>query len=262
MIFWQSQTSEQFSFLPILTLRIMGDVIQNNFLTASWSNLIMANYELDAALLEKHLPVKTELDQYQGKNFVSLVGFQFFNTRVLGIKIPFHVNFEEVNLRFYVRRKFGNEWRRGVVFISEIVPKHAIAFIANTLYHENYKAMPMQSFVSGRGSYEVEYRWKFEGDWNSLKIRTSQSASPLVIGSMEECITEHYWGYNKAGKNKTTEYQVIHPRWNVYPVEEHFIHCNFARLYDTDFAFLQDANPHSVFLADGSDVSVRMGTSI
>jgi uncharacterized protein YqjF (DUF2071 family) len=212
--------------------------------------------------LKNYLPAKTELDQWQGKNYVSLVGFQFFNTRVLGMKIPFHVNFEEVNLRFYVRRKSGNEWRRGVVFVSEIVPKHAIAFIANTLYHENYKAMPMKSFISGRGSYEVEYQWKFRSEWNSLKVRTTQTPSPIMVGSEEEFITEHYWGYNKLSETKTTEYQVTHPRWNVYAVDEHYILCNFAKLYGSDFTFLKDAKPYSVFLAEGSDVSVRKGTVI
>ena len=44
--------------------------------------------------------------------YVSLVGFRFLNTRVLGVSIPFHRDFDEVNLRFYVRRNIGSEVRR------------------------------------------------------------------------------------------------------------------------------------------------------
>jgi uncharacterized protein YqjF (DUF2071 family) len=44
-----------------------------------------------------------------------MVGFVFKDTRVLGIKWPFHVNFEEVNLRFYVRHFDGKEWKGGCI---------------------------------------------------------------------------------------------------------------------------------------------------
>jgi len=67
------------------------------FLNAQWKNLIMANYEVNPAVLGKYLPYKTELDTWNGRHYVSLVGFMFLDTKVLGIKIPFHVNFEEVN---------------------------------------------------------------------------------------------------------------------------------------------------------------------
>ena len=43
--------------------------------------------------------------------YVSLVGFMFKNTRLLNIPIPFHTDFEEVNLRFYVKHFDGNEWK-------------------------------------------------------------------------------------------------------------------------------------------------------
>src|SRR5688500_11199158 len=108
------------------------------FLEAEWRKLAMANYAVDKNLLTKYLPYKTEIDCWDNTCYVSLVGFMFLNTRVKGFKIPFHINFEEVNLRFYIRYKHKNEWRRGVVFIKEIVPKHALTLVANTVYGENY----------------------------------------------------------------------------------------------------------------------------
>ncbi len=115
-----------------------------SFLTAEWRKLAFANYEVSPDMLLPYLPYGTELDLWKDRCYVSLIGFMFQETRLKGIKIPFHVNFEEVNLRFYVKRWSGKEWRRGVVFIKEIVPKPAIAFVANTLYNENYQSLPMK----------------------------------------------------------------------------------------------------------------------
>jgi uncharacterized protein YqjF (DUF2071 family) len=117
----------------------------SKFLTATWHHLIMANYQVEPKMLLDLVPRGTELDSWNGKHFVSVVGFHFLNTRVLGLPIPWHRKFEEVNLRFYVRRHVGNEVRRGVVFIREIVPKWAIAWVANTVYNERYSAMKMAS---------------------------------------------------------------------------------------------------------------------
>jgi uncharacterized protein YqjF (DUF2071 family) len=97
------------------------------FLTAEWRNLAMLNYEVDQSLLLPFVPSGTTLDQWEGKTYVSLVGFRFLKTRVLGLPVPFHTNFDEVNLRFYVRRRIAGDVRRGVVFIREIVPRWAIA---------------------------------------------------------------------------------------------------------------------------------------
>src|SRR4051812_45506678 len=108
------------------------------FLQAEWRKLAMANYAVDPAVLKRHLPYKTELHLWNDTCYVSLVGFRFVNTRLRGFRVPFHINFEEVNLRFYVRYKDGDQWKRGVVFMKEIVPKPALTFVANAFYKENY----------------------------------------------------------------------------------------------------------------------------
>src|SRR6478735_9893003 len=106
------------------------------FLTAEWRDLVMANYEIDPSMLADRVPRGTELDLHEGRCFVSLVGFMFLETRVMGFPVPFHTNFEEVNLRFYVKRKTEDEVRRGVVFIKEIVPRYAISTVARVMYGE------------------------------------------------------------------------------------------------------------------------------
>lgn len=228
-----------------------------SFLTAEWNNLIMANYVIDPSLLLPYLPNKTELDVYNGNVYVSLIGFMFENTRLLGVKIPFHVNFEEVNLRFYVRYFENGEWKRGAVFIKEIVPKPAISFIANTLYNEQYSTMRMKHFFNeSKEGIQLGYHWKYKDKWNRIEAVTQNASVPMQPGSEEEFIAEHYWGYSKYNDTTTVEYAVQHPRWEIYPVKEYTIDCDFNALYGNQFAMLQTAVPNSVFVAKGSAISI------
>jgi uncharacterized protein len=236
--------------------------MSNVFLTAEWRKLAIVNYDVDPVLLQPYLPYKTELDLWNGTCYVSLVGFMFLNTKLKGLTIPSHSNFEEVNLRFYVRYKDGDEWKRGVVFIKEIVPKPALAFVANTVYKENYQSMSMKhSWVDNQDELVVEYAWKL-GQWNLMRVVAEKNASVIEEGSEAEFITEHYWGYTKINNTKTSEYQVEHPRWRRYRVKDFFIDVDFAKVYGSQFEFLKNQKPKSVFLAEGSEIKVKSGSII
>ncbi|WP_293786428.1 DUF2071 domain-containing protein [uncultured Pedobacter sp.] len=229
------------------------------FLTAEWRKLALAQYAVDEKILLKYLPPHTELDTWNGKYYVSLVGFMFTNVKLQGFSIPFHTNFEEVNLRFYVRYKDVKEWKRGVVFIKEIVPLPAITFVANTVYKENYQTLPMKHvWITQENQLEVDYLWKNK-TWNNFQIIADAQAEEISAGSEEEFITEHYWGYTDIGFNKTSEYGVEHPRWQTYPVKSYKINVDFGINYGNDFAFLNRAQPDSVFLAEGSPIRVLKG---
>lgn len=229
-----------------------------SFLTAEWRRLALANYEVDPAVLQPYLPYKTELDTFNGICYASLVGFLFKNTRVLGIKIPGHIHFEEVNLRFYVRYKSGDQWKRGVVFVKEIVPKHAISFVANTLYNEKYETRKMEhTWKQEQGELFTQYRWKNGSDWFSFSVTSETEAQPIPENSVTEFITEHYWGYNRTGARKTTEYEVTHPKWNAYNVKNYKIEADFAKEYGEAFGFLNHTEPRSVLLAEGSPITVE-----
>nr|WP_199158946.1 DUF2071 domain-containing protein [Pedobacter sp. ASV2] len=232
------------------------------FLTAEWRKLALANYAVDKNILLKYLPPHVELDSWQGKYYVSLVGFMFVDVRLKGLTIPFHTTFEEVNLRFYVKYNENGIWKRGVVFIKEIVPKPAITFIANTIYKENYQTLPMKHmWIEQKDQLEVEYQWKNK-DWNKFSVITSSTKETIAIDSEEEFITEHYWGYTKVGTNKTSEYGVEHPRWEVYPVKEYTINVDFGTNYGEEFGYLASAKPDSVMLAEGSEIRVLKGKKI
>ena len=229
-----------------------------SFLTAHWKNLIMANYIIDPKHLEKYIPKGTELDFWNGNCYVSLVGFLFKETKVLGIKIPKHTDFEEVNLRFYVKRFESGEWKRGVVFIKEIVPKRAITFVANTFYNENYTTLAMTHKNELEAEIRtVSYHWKNQKKTNFIEVNAYDFSTTIDTDSEAEFITEHYFGYTKFNENTTYEYEVKHPKWNQYVIKNHKIDIDFHLVYGNDFAFLNALNPSSVFLADGSAISVE-----
>lgn len=229
-----------------------------SFLTAEWRRLILVNYAIDPALLLPYLPKHTELDAWNDMHYVSLVGFMFKNTRLLGIKVPFHVNFEEVNLRFYVKHHDGQNWKRGVVFIKEIVPKPALTLVANTIYKEHYQTLPMQhNWQQIDSKLSTTYSWQHKGIPQSVSTISSLKSQPIAEGTEAAFITEHYWGYTRVSPNTTFEYEVTHPTWEQYPVESHEIHVDFGALYGQSFGSLTTATPVSVFLAEGSPITVE-----
>jgi len=228
------------------------------FVTAEWRSLAMLNYQVDAAILKPHVPAGTELDSFDGAFYISMVGFLFQRTRVLGAPIPGHQDFEEVNLRFYVRRH-EDGWKRGIAFLKEIVPKFAIAVLARELYNENYVTMPMRHRADGN---RVEYGWLYSGNWNRLGVEIAGEPALAAPGSLEEFITEHYWGYTRQPDGGSLEYRVEHVPWRLWQTGRAQLLCDAAELYGPEFAEALGVAPRSAFLAEGSAVAVYRGVRI
>ena len=230
-----------------------------SFLSANWKNLALFNYEIDATILKKYVPKGTEIDIWNGKCYISLVGFRFENVKLLGVKVPFHINFEEINLRFYVKRFENGEWKRGVVFIKEIVPKPALSFIANSVYKEHYETLPLKYSITENKNNKTDfvYQWKKEKKWNTILVETEKNPIEIETNSEAEFITEHYFGYTKVNNEKTFEYEVKHPRWKQHQVSNHYLDVDFKRTYGNEFEFLNHQKPISVMLAVGSEISVE-----
>lgn len=229
------------------------------FLTARWQDLIMANYEVDPAILRSRVPAGTELDLFDGRCFVSLVGFMFLDTRVLGIPIPFHVNFEEVNLRFYVKRVIPGETRRGVCFVKEIVPRHAIALVARMFYGEPYDCYQMSH---ERTDTTVAYSWSRGDSTNRFAVDIGENLGVPDAESHGEFIIEHYWGYTARGGARVDEYKVEHPKWELFSTTNESFAVDFEKTYGPEFAFLRDTEPFSILLARGSEISVYKGARL
>jgi uncharacterized protein YqjF (DUF2071 family) len=225
------------------------------FLTAAWRNLAMLNWAVKPALIEPFVPRGTSIDLFQGRTFISLVGFMFLDTRVRGWAIPFHRTFEEVNLRFYVKR--GE--RRGVVFLKELVPRAAIAWVARTVYGENYESCPMSHAISAADPPAVRYAWRHRGREFAIELDPSGPWAPLEGESA--FIAEHYWGYARRG-DSTVEYEVTHPRWRATPAARAVFTGDARELYGERFADILSRPPASAFLAEGSEVEVMKGSAI
>ena len=229
-----------------------------NFLTAQWQNLIMANYAVPPDVLTPYLPKGVELDFYEGQTYVSLVGFMFRDSKIFSVPIPVFGTFEEINLRFYVKRKVGDEWRRGVVFVSETVPSKVVAFIANHLYKEHYVSVPTKhTLTTVENTKQVKYEWKLNNTWNRISVDALNASNAMKDGGVEEFIFEHYYGYTKIDSGNTEEYKILHPRWKVHQVMNYEIKCDFAAMFGIDFSFLQTARPDSIMLAEGSSIAVE-----
>ena len=236
----------------------------STFLTASWRKLIMAQYAIDPAILTPYLPPGLELDLYKSHCYVSLVGFLFDRVRIKRLAIPFHTRFEEVNLRFYVRRQEPDgTHKRGVVFIREFVPRAAIAFVAKRFYEEPYTAIPTHHRINlSTESLDVHYSWDCGGQSHSLSVTASPTPQPIQPNSEEDFITEHYWGYTKRSDATTSAYQVEHPSWLTYSIRNSTLDADFATLYGPTFAHLNHQQPTSILLAEGSPVTVHSGSRL
>ncbi len=219
----------------------------------------MANYEIEPDLLNGFVPRGTELDFQDGKCFASLVAFKFLDTKVLGVPIPFHINFEEINLRFYVRRETAEETKRGVVFIKEIVPRRTIAFVARAFYGEPYETWKTSHAQS---ELKLSYFWSKAECENQIAVEIGENLGVPKENSHGEFIIEHYWGYTKRGENRTDEYKVEHPKWELFDVKNYEIKTDFGFIYGENFRFLTDAKPHSILLAKGSEISVYKGEKL
>lgn len=228
------------------------------FLKANWENIIMANYEIDPKILIPFLPKGVELDLYDEKAYISLVGFMFKKTKLFKIPIPYFGTFEEINLRFYVVRKEGNTIKRGVVFINETIPYPIVAWMANKLYKEHYTVVPTKHDIKiEHKSKKVHFEWLLNKKWNSIYVEATTESKPMKSKSLEKFIFEHYYGYTKIDQNNTEEYKLQHPSWLVNKVLNYKMDCDFTAMYGNSFSVLNHTEPEAVFIAEGSSVGIE-----
>ena len=228
------------------------------FLKANWENIIMANYEIAPEILEPFLPKGVKLDLFNGKAYISLVGFMFKKTKLFNIPIPYLGTFEEINLRFYVVRQEGNQIKRGVVFINETIPYPIVAWMANKLYKEHYTVVPTKHEIKEENKIQkVKFEWLLNKKWNSIYVEASKNSEIMQNDTLEQFIYEHYYGYTKIDENITEEYKLQHPSWKTNSVINFTIDCDFERMYGEAFAVLNTTKSEAVFVAEGSSVKIE-----
>lgn len=222
------------------------------FLTAVWRNLVNITYKTDVNVLKTFLPEGLELDTIDNSAFVSLVAFQFLGTKIKGIRIPFHANFSEINLRFYVKNKNF----RGVVFIKEFVPKFMVSFIANKIYNEPYSTADIESKINNGNSISAEYKLKLNHSEYFIRVNAENNTYKPDESSTEHFFKEHSYGFGTNHSGNTLVYEVEHPVWNIYPVTDYKHNFDFGKIYGKSFSFLNEEKPYNVLFAEGSKVKV------
>ena len=225
------------------------------FLTAEWRNLLNLTYAVDPALLQSYLPPGLQCALYRGQAHVSFIAFDFLETRLKGIKVPFHVNFPEVNLRFYVQRGKAI----GVVFVRELVPRYWIAQVARTLYNEPYRAVPMRTnHLIDSDSVHINHQFRVRGHWFNVSAASENQPYLPASDSVEHYLKEHEIGFGQTHGGRTLYYHVEHPAWRVYPNVSPQLDVDFGWVYGPQWAFLNERQPDYTLLAEGSPVTVFM----
>lgn len=228
------------------------------FLTARWANLALFNFAVEPALIAHRVPRGFSPDLWEGRAYVSVVAFQFLDTRVMGLPWPGFINFPEVNLRTYVKAPDG---RRGVVFEREYVPSRIVGLVARLAYNEPYSAAAMTMHVERDGS-TLKARYTMGRAASLANIEVDADPTPLdpaPEGTIEHHFKEHQWGFGVTRRGTTLVYEVRHPEWRTHRILNSRCELDWHRLYGERWAFMQGREPDSIVFAEGSGVEVYPG---
>jgi uncharacterized protein YqjF (DUF2071 family) len=193
---------------------------------------------------------------------LSLVAFHFADNRVLGVPIPFAREYDQINLRFYVRRRLEDGgWRRGVVFLRELAPAKPVVAGARFVYGERYDCVPVTARVrppgaAGTRGGRAVYRWRDRHQVHRLAVDFHGPAALPGPGSLEDFLTDRHFGYVSA-ERATREYRVDHPPWRVWPATDARLSHGIADAFGRRFERALDRAPLSAFVAEGSRMELH-----
>ncbi len=184
-----------------------------------WTDLMFHHFEVDSVELQKKVPF--ELDLYEGKAYVSLVGFHSSKlwldkcgkwTRYVNAPFATH---DFLNLRTYV--KHGGE--AGIYFLTEFVNRKVSVLLGRMVYGLPYH----------RGTIHYSHHLG-ENNWGSVKDcragvslayeSGSPSSGDLCIcntGTLEEFLCEKYTAYTSLNEN-TLVFRILHEPWKTIPM--------------------------------------------
>lgn len=233
------------------------------FLRANWLRLASANYIIDPSILDKHLPNGTELEDHNGEYYVSLVAFRYCKTRLLNVRVPYHNNFEEINLRFYVKREITpGKWRSEVAFTKLFFPRPALTLVAKYMYKENYETLKMRHSWSENENYLLTSYGLNKNGWNNFEIKSDKKSMKIDSNSSEFFFSKQYWGTSQIDHKSSTIYKIEHPDWEAYNVFNWNVSFDFKTIFGPEFKHLTDTQPDSVHLFKGSEVIVNKKKNI
>ena len=246
-------------------------VIRNRrppFLSAVWRNVALLSWAVPDEVLEPLLPSGLVLDRWDGSAYFSLVGLWFDDIRICGLPSPVR-RYEEVNLRFYVRKRTQtNRFLPGVVFIRQLVPHRTTARVARWRYGEPFKFVPMchrfdTSCPAGSPNQDrVAYGWQHDGRHQGFWIASDEAPCDPPLGSLDEFLTARYWGYNGNPGRPTRAYKLTRPAWTTRRASAWGVECDSRGPFGSTFGRVMTERPASALLASGSHVQVHRPTKL
>ena len=235
-------------------------------ITAKFSELVAVNFQIDPKILEPRVPRGLELDFFHDETYVSLVAMMLRDVRVWGIPIHIATGVEKFNLRFYVRRRLGDEIRRGSCFIKDYVSSGSAAWILGSLYKSDFHKMKMKHDNSGFDGLadsvpSADYSWKVNDNWNRLRVKGLNRIQNTGRDTKHGFFLDHDYEYAQR-KGKTLEYSSSRPKWTIWNAAQASFQCDVKQLFGLEFAKALGRRPASVFLSRGSDVTTYRPATI
>ncbi|WP_132051609.1 YqjF family protein [Pseudocnuella soli] len=177
-----------------------------------WNRALFLHWKVPQDLLRPLVPPGLELDMHNSETWVSLVAFTMEQIRPRGLPaVGFVSNFEEINLRTYVRV----DNKPGVYFLSIEAGNGLFAFIARNLSGLPYETAAMLRRNGANQPYtSINKRRDFQLQ-ASFKIGSGQSQK----SALDHFLTEKYCLYLQKG-NTIYRYDIHHRPWNLYTVEQ------------------------------------------
>jgi uncharacterized protein YqjF (DUF2071 family) len=233
--------------------------VDDPLITFEWQHLLTATWAVHPSLLSPMVPARTTLDLWNGDALLSLVGMRSLNAQVAGVPVPLHQDFDQITLRFYVRREVAGETRRGVVLIKQIVPSASMTLLARVLYNENFVNAPTRHDIQPGEHGWTAYEWLVGNRWNRLSAVRAGAARQPAEYSIEEFVAHRPWAYARQADGSSLEFAAQHPRWDVWPTQEMLLDCDVAPLFGVEYVPVFSGQPISTFVAVGSIVHLDAG---
>ena len=231
--------------------------VDNGLITLDWQHLLTATWAVHPSLLAPMVPARAILDLWNGDALLSLVGMRAVNVRVSGLPVPLHQDFDQISMRFCVRREVAGETRRGLVFVKQIVPSASMTLVDRLLYHANYVNAPTRHDIEPGEQGWTSYEWLVGERWNRFSAVRAGAAVAPAEQSIEEFISHRPWAYSRQADGSTLESCAEHPRWEVWPAQEMLLDCDVAPLFGVEYVPVFASQPIATFVAVGSTVALN-----
>lgn len=184
----------------------MIQIFLDKFMEQHWSDLLLLHWPISPKVLRPTIPDDLELDLFEGQAWASVVGFHLSGLRMRPIRwIPWK-DFDEVNLRTYVKTSDG---KRGVWFHSLDSTDMFAVLGARILYGLAYRPAKITRSLSKQAiSYQSYTNRLFKKVPARIDAQLDKSVgtSKIAREPLDRFLLERYrfWARRKVGERSSS----------------------------------------------------------